>query len=303
MRMTVDLTDRRVALLGGDTREVVLAYALADAGANVVTCGFRRSFDHPRICRVSGVIEAVTGAAGIIAPMTNTDENGRIKAVEDPDATLMLDEAAFRAMEPGTPLFIGVAKPVIRHLAQRYKIRLIQSSEVDSIAILNSIPTAEGAIQLAMERLPVTIHQSAAAVIGFGRCGITLARMLHALGADTLVLARRAAQQARAEEMGLKTAPWSDLPAALSDREVIFNTVPALVLNRSVLQQLRRDCVIIDIASEPGGVDFAAADQLGIKAYLELGLPGRVAPLTAGRILARTIPAMLAEVLEESERG
>ena len=303
MRMTVDLTDRRVALLGGDTREVVLAYALADAGANVVTCGFRRSFDHPRICRVSGVIEAVTGAAGIIAPMTNTDENGRIKAVEDPDATLMLDEAAFRAMEPGTPLFIGVAKPVIRHLAQRYKIRLIQSSEVDSIAILNSIPTAEGAIQLAMERLPVTIHQSAAAVIGFARCGSPLARMLHALGADTLVLARRAAPQARAEEMGLKTAPWSDLPAALSDREVIFNTVPALVLNRSVLQQLRRDCVIIDIASEPGGVDFAAADQLGIKAYLELGLPGRVAPLTAGRILARTIPAMLAEMLEESERG
>lgn len=303
MRVTVDLTDRRVALLGGDTREVVLAHALADAGAHVVACGFRRSFDHPRIRQVSGVVEAVAGAAGIIAPMTNTDENGRIKAVEDPNATLMLDEAAFQAMTPGTPLFIGMAKPVIRRLALRYNIRLIQSAEVDSIAILNSIPTAEGAIQLAMERLPITIHQSAAAVIGFGRCGITLARMLHALGADTLVLARRSAQQARAEEMGLKTATWSDLPAALSDRDVIFNTVPALVLNRPVLEQLRRDCLIIDIASEPGGVDFAAADRLGIKAYLELGLPGRVAPLTAGRILARTIPAMLSEMLGERDQG
>lgn len=302
MRLTVDLTGRRVALLGGDTREVVLAYALADAGADVVTCGFQRPFDHPNIKLVSGVVEAVTGAAGIIAPMTNTDEKGRIKAVQDPEMALVLDKAAFRAMSPGTPLFIGVAKPVVRQLAQRHKIRLIQTAEVDQIAILNSVPTAEGALQLAMERLPITLHQSAAAVIGFGRCARTLARMLHALGANTLVLARRPSQQARAEEMGFQTAHWADLAKALGDREIIFNTVPALVLDRAILKQLQRECVIIDIASEPGGVDFAAAEELGIRAYLELGLPGRVAPETAGRILARTLPAMLADILAERDQ-
>lgn len=303
MRLTVDLADRRVALLGGDTREVVLAYALAESGAHVVTCGFQRPFDHPRIKPVTNAVEAVTGAAGVIAPMTNTDEKGRIKAVQDPAITLFLDDVVFQAMAPGTPLFIGVAKPVVRHLAQRYKIRLIQTAEVDQIAILNSVPTAEGALQLAMERLPITLHQSAAAVIGFGRCGRTLARMLHALGANTLVLARRAAQQARAEEMGLRTADWADLAKALSDREIIFNTVPALILDRPVLQQLNRECLIIDIASEPGGVDFTAADELGIEAYLELGLPGRFAPRTAGQILGRIIPGMLAEILAEHDQG
>ena len=56
---------------------------------------------------------------------------------------------------------------------------------VDEIAIANSIPTAEGAVQLAMERLPITIHGANALVLGFGRCGVTLARLLKAMGATS----------------------------------------------------------------------------------------------------------------------
>jgi len=88
----------------------------------------------------------VRDADAVIAPMSNTDERGEIRARLDPSARLVLDEAAFRAMGPGKTLYIGVAKPMIARLATRFKVRLVQTAELDELAILNSIPTAEGAI-------------------------------------------------------------------------------------------------------------------------------------------------------------
>src|SRR5690606_12200007 len=105
---------------------------------------------------------------------------------------------------PGITLYIGVAKPVVAELASRYRVRVVESAELDEIAILNSIPTAEGAIQRAMEELPVTLHGSPVVVVGFGRCGMTLARMLGGIGARVCVVARGAGQRARAYEMGFE---------------------------------------------------------------------------------------------------
>lgn len=294
--MTVSLDGLKVAVLGGDARERLLIEALADCGAKVIVAGYRRPFEHPTITRAAAVLDAVRGADAVVAPMSHTDDEGTIRAVPDPSVTLRLDEAAFRAMTQGTPLFIGMAKPVIASLAQKYGIRLIQMAEEDEIAVLNSIPTGEGAIQRAMELLPITIHSSRALVVGFGRCGITLARMLHGLGAHTTVAARNPVQLARAEEMGLRTADLGELERLVPDQDVVFTTVPTLVLTRSVLERMRQECLVIDIASAPGGTDFEAAKELGIKALLELGLPGKVAPRTAGRILARVVPRLIAQI-------
>jgi len=130
--------------------------------------------------------------------------------------------------------------------------------------------------------------------MGFGRTGITLARVLQALGAKTTVVARNVAQLVRAEEMRLETARYSQLDIFSGQVDVIFNTVPALVLNETILSCLPTGVLIIDIASAPGGTDFDAAKKLGIKAVLAPGLPGKVAPITAGRILAKVVPRLLA---------
>lgn len=296
MGLPVSLGGLTVAVLGGDRRESLLVDALANSGAHVVAVGYVDLPTHRNIRSSRSLVEAVSGADAVIAPMSNTDAKGNIRAVQDPTIQLRLDESFFRSMRPGVPFFIGIAQPLIRLLAQQHGVHLIESAEVDEIATLNSIPTAEGAIQRAMEELPITIHGSYAAVVGFGRCGITLARMLHALGARTRVVARSPYQLARAFEMGLTTFTWRELPAALEACDVIFNTVPVRVLDRSILQTLPKDCLIIDIASAPGGTDFSAAETLGIRAFLELGLPGRVAPQTAGEILARCIPPMIREL-------
>ncbi|MCL6637668.1 MAG: dipicolinate synthase subunit DpsA, partial [Alicyclobacillus sp.] len=174
-------------------------------------------------------------------------------------------------------------------------LQLVKLMELDEVAILNSIPTAEGAIAMAMEHSDFTIHGAKAAVLGFGRCGMTLARTLAALGADVRVAARQPAHMARIREMGLRPVDIHRLQDTLTDVDLIFNTVPEMVLPAAVLARVPRECVIIDIASKPGGTDFRYAERHGLKAFLAPSLPGLVAPKTAGRIIADTLCRILVE--------
>lgn len=293
----VDLSGIVVAVIGGDERELELIRHLSAARARVKTLGFPPISDCPGVTTAADLSEALTDVDVVIAPMSNTDEQGKVKAVMDPSVSIVLDETVFKQLDRHTPFFIGMAKPIIRELAEAHGVRLIETAEIDELAILNSIPTAEGAIMLAMERLKITLHGAKAVLTGFGRCGLTLGRMLKGIGAHTVVVARNPAQLARATEMGMDTAHMSRLRQVVSDADVVFNTVPALLLTRPVLAEMRRGTLVVDIASAPGGTDFAAAKELGIDAVLALGLPGKVAPRTAGLILARCILRMIRELL------
>ena len=68
-----------------------------------------------------------------------------------------------------------------------------------------------------------------------------------------------------------------------------------MIINGSMLRQLREDCLIIDLASKPGGVDFESAKRLGRNVIWALSLPGKTAPLTAGNIIRDTINNILNE--------
>jgi len=100
--------------------------------------------------------------------------------------------------------------------------------------------------------------------------------------------------------MGFEAEGIDGLKERVRAARAVFNTVPARLLTREVLQAMRRDAVVIDIAQTPGGTDFDAARELGIKAFLELGIPGKVAPQTAGEILARVLPGLIFEDVARS---
>ena len=142
------------------------------------------------------------------------------------------------------------------------------------------------------QAVPIT-SRNPCLVTGFGRVSQALARMLLGIGAKVFVAARNPRQLEAAAKLGCQTLPLGDLAANIGPMWVIFNTVPALVLTREILKNVRSGAAIIDLASAPGGTDFAAAREFGINAVLALGLPGKVAPLTAGEILASTIPNLI----------
>lgn len=295
--MDIDLSGKTVAVLGGDERERILVRALCEARATVRLGGFPYSPEWSALPRFANAAEAVEGADAVIAPLAGADEQGVVYTAWPDQGPLYLNEETMRAFKPGAVLLIGVVRPIVERAAARCGVRLVRTADLDEIAILNSIPTAEGAIQRAMERLPVTIHGCRAVVVGFGRCGQTIGRALHVWGAQVSVAVRDRGQQARAREMGMRAAELEALGELVAEADVVFNTVPAQVLTFDVLRRARTQTLIIDIASAPGGTDFEAARSLGLAAHLEGSIPGRVAPVTAGRILAKTIPRILQEAL------
>lgn len=186
-----------------------------------------------------------------------------------------------------------VFTPIKRDFLENIKNPIITMMDHDEVAIYNSVPTAEGTIYYIMKHTEYTIHNANIHVIGAGRCGETIAKSLKNLGANVTVSSRNPDLIARLFESGIKTVDLDWLTLRVAD--VIVNTVPAMMLDKQKLGQVKKDVYIADIASAPGGVDFAAAEKLGIKAHLLPALPGIVAPKTAAAYLAGFIRRQIAE--------
>lgn len=288
----MDLRGVKIAVIGGDKRQFFLIPELIRLGAHVSAVGFSSCIGLHQAQLAESVEVIAKNTHVIIFPMSGTDPKGNIKTL-DGNCKLTLTPQVAELIPPGTLIIIGHAREFFRKWASQHKWKLVEIAEMDEVAILNAIPSAEGAIQIAMEQLPITIHNSESFVLGFGRLGKTLARMLHGIGAQTTVVARSAAALARIFEMGYRAVSFCELPMVIRKAEIIFNTVPALVLDEQLLSLLSKDVLIIDLASNPGGTDFIAAEGLGLNAILLPGLPGRVAPKTSGKILAQVIPRLI----------
>ena len=289
-----NLTGFTVAMLGGDARELSLAQELAVLGATVKTLGLPAEGENIIACSMPE--ECLNGANALILPVPGVKENMRLVSVyleHPPEITGEL----LALLPRGAPVLVGIAREPLRRLVQQAGLNLVELMQMDDVAILNSIPSAEGAVQMAMEKLPITIHGSRCLVLGFGRTAQTLAQLLDAMHAQTTVVARNPAQLARAEAMGLHTIHISELGNCLQQPNVIFNTIPAPVITVDILTRLTPTTLIIDLASAPGGTDFTAAQRLGIEALLAPGLPGKVAPRTAGLLLARVVPRVLLQMV------
>lgn len=151
----------------------------------------------------------------------------------------------------------------------------------ESTTILNTIPTAEGAIQVAMEETNYTLHNSKALVLGFGRVGKILCNKLKGIGMEVYCEARKSTDLAWIKAYGYKEIPLENLKENICKMDIVFNTIPYKILDKSTLILMSKETLIIDLASAPGGVDYEVAEKLGIKAILASALPGKVAPDSA----------------------
>lgn len=278
------------AVIGGERRELEAARALLAAGAEVRLVGLPAA-DLPGAAAAASVAGAVAGAAAVLLPVRGIGPAGEVAAMAG--GPLHFGEEALDATSG--VVIVGVATPALRDGCARRGLRLSEIRERDDFAILNAVPTAEGALHAAIAALDVTLHGCRALVVGYGRTGRAVARRLHALGAATTVAARRPAARAEAREAGLGAVAFDDLGRAVAGCDIVFNTVPAPVLGGEVLARAAPGTVVLDLASGAGGTDFDAARRLGLKAQLLPGLPGRIATRTSGRILAETVLAVVVE--------
>ena len=151
----------------------------------------------------------------------------------------------------------------------------------ESYLALNTWITAECALQVAYNRCHDTIRSTHILILGWGRIGKCLAKLHSAIGADVTVAARKESDLAMIAALGYRAVPFSQLDAQLPQYRIILNTVPVMVLPDSVANQCREDCLKIDLASKPG--------IGGSNVITARGLPGKLAPEAAGRLIAATV--------------
>lgn len=200
-----------------------------------------------------------------------------------------------RAAKPEAVAFGGKISPKVQAMAEASRILLLDYFARPELAILNAIPTAEGTIALLFQHCSSTIWGAELLLLGFGRVSQALASRLVALGASVTIAARSAEQRAMARSMGCAAVDIACLGQHLPRFATVVNTIPAMVLPAQLLALLPKGSLVIDLASRPGGVDFAAAKAAGCEAIHALSLPAACAPESAGAFVAQTVLEMIAE--------
>jgi dipicolinate synthase subunit A len=286
-----------VLVAGGDARTLEVIAKLAEKGISVYAAGFEKvNFESTDIQHTKITDTAASHYDAILLPVRGTDGSGNVETAYS-DEPLVLSENFLNKTKADCIIYSGTANQYLTSLAKSTERKLIQIFDRDDIAIMNSIPTAEGALMLAIQEMDVTIHGASVLVLGFGRVGMTAAHLFSSVGADVTVAARKPDALSRAKQLGLNAIYLKDLKDSVTTAQLCINTIPHPILNKEILSVMDSSCIILDLASGEGGTDFQSAESLGIKALHALGLPGKIAPKTAGIIIGD----ILLELLEKNE--
>ncbi len=254
------------AVIGADQRLFAAAETLREKGMNVFLFG-EDGF-------------SLADADAVLLPLPMSRDGVTVSNTEG-----KLSVASLLAkIGKNTPIFAG-------RTAAFSDLRLVDYTEETLFAVKNAVPTAEGALAIVLGETDITVRDMRVCVTGFGKVGRATAALFHAVGAEITVFARREEIRAEAESMGYHTV------SALSENarhfDTLINTVPERIVDRSVLSEMRRDALILDLASAPGGVDFDYAEKIGLRTIHALALPGKYSPKTAGAVIADTVLSVL----------
>ncbi len=291
------IDNKNILVLGGDSRQTFLAKRLKDKGHNVYCYGFNL-FDNTELNKISCLKEVKNRIDVLVLPIISSNDD---KTVNAPffDGEITLNEAITTLKQHSIVVGGNLSKSLKTlffehgHFSVDYYIR-------DELKIKNCIPTAEGALSIAIEEMPITVSGSKVLIIGFGRVAKACAKLFKALDSNVTVCARSINAFAWSELYGYKSVEIDKVDSSLSDYDLIINTVPAKILDKEKLSKIDKNALVIDLASKPGGVDFDNARQLGLKTIWALSLPGKVAPVTSGQIIADTILNILDERSDDS---
>ena len=261
-----------ILVAGGDLRQVYLSEILSREN-KVYAIGFdKKIITSDKIIVIDSLMSIEERIDYIILPLPASNDGVMVNSPFFKHS-IPLDNLISILNENGL-IFGGKFSPMTKAVFESHGIETIDYLEREEMTVLNAVPTAEGAIQIAMEELPTTIFGQNILITGFGRITKVLVKILSGLGAKVSVAARKYSDLAWADIYGCKGIHISQIDNYLGEYDIVFNTVPAILLDEKRLSNLKKNCLVIDLASKPGGVDFDTASILGVKTIWALSLPG-----------------------------
>ena len=282
----------KITIIGGDLRLVKLSEMLINEGAQVFTYGLEEA-DKIETKKCETLEEAINNSEIVIGPIPFSSNGETINA---PFSKEKIQIEEIMELLKGKILVAGSIKSDLYELASKNDVKIIDILKREELSVLNAISTAEGAIKIAIEETPKKLDGSNRLVLGVGRIGKVLSHMLNGLGAKVACEARKNSDLAWIKAYGYEQIPLPELKENLEKFDIIINTIPYMVLDSDALEKVRDDALVIDLASNPGGVDKAAIKERKIKFVWALSLPGKVAPVTSAEFIKETLYNIVKEI-------
>ena len=282
----------KISIIGGDLRIAKLSEMLMEEGVEVYSYGLEKA-EVTELNKCESLQETVNNSEIILGAIPFSS-NGKTINMPFSDKTVSIEELLDSIKDK--TLIAGSIKQEIYDLAAEKNVKVIDILKREELAVLNAVSTAEGTIKIAIEETLKNIHGSNILVMGFGRVGKILSNMLKGLGAKVSCEARKNSDLAWIKAYGYEPIPITNLKENLNRFDIIINTIPYIILDKDNLINVRKDALIIDLASNPGGVDKDAVKEQNIKFIWALSLPGKVAPVTSAEFIKETLYNIFDEI-------
>ena len=262
------------AIIGGDLRIIKLAKMLADDGNKIFTFGLEKAEElkeNENIIFSEKLSKAIPEDVEVVIGPIPFSSNG--VNINSPFSDKEISVRELIHYLNAKILIAGSIMPDVYNLANDEYVEIIDIMKREELAVLNTVATAEGTIEIAIANTNKIIHGSKVLILGFGRIGKVLARKLAGLSARVTCAARKEEDLAWIRAYGHNDTNINVLGENLGDFDIIINTVPHLILNKERMQYIKEECLLIDLASNPGGIDKKEAKERGLKLIWALALP------------------------------
>ena len=291
----------RYLVLGGDLRNVKLAGMLADDGNRVYSFGQDRSdeiLDDGRIEKCTSLKTAMEKAQVIIGPVPFSSNEDFINAPFAHDK-IMIDD--LMKTNKGKIFISGSIKDDLKKQLDEKYMEVIDIMKRDDLAILNTIATAEGTIEVAIKNTDKILQGSRVLILGFGRVGKIVANKFSKMSAIVTCAARKVSDLAWIKAYGYNSLNINYMLYDLKEFDIIINTVPQTILRERELKHIDAEALLIDLASSPGGIDGKMAKSMGLNFIWALALPGRIAPSSSAKFIKDTVYTIIEEMSKRVE--
>lgn len=283
----------RYLIIGGDDRFIELANLYKKNRYDVSIFGFELA-DIKTIKHYDNIDEAVDKSNIIICPLPLAKDGTKLNTYYSKN-DIEIEELLNKVTDEKI-LFVGAVNNYSKTVADKYKVSYIDYYIDESYQILNTIPTAEGALAIMINETSITLFESNVLILGYGRIGKVLSEYIKALGANVYVEARKEKDLTWITSKRMKAVPLSNLKEYIEDMDIIVNTIPSLIIDQSLLDMVKKDAFLLDLASKPGGINFEYAKEKGIKTIHALSIPGKIASKSAAQYIYDTINKLLDQI-------
>lgn len=279
-----------ISIIGGDLRIVRLTEMYAKENYNIYTYGLENFFNKKqksdKIIICDNIEETVKKSNIVIGGIPLLKDKMFINAPfsnKNVEINELKEKLCYKTFIAG-----GIPNSFYNNTINN--IDLLQN---ERLTILNAIPTVEGTIKIAIEEREETIFESNVLICGFGRIGKILCDRFSNLGANVFCSARKESDLTWIREKRYIPIEYSDICKYANKFDMIINTVPTKIIDKEKLDYLNKNVLIIDLASNPGGIDKDYAKIIGIKVISALGIPGKEMPNTAAKYIKEIIDKII----------